>query len=855
MMNKFKRILALIMSVMMFTSNMPVVAFAAEQQNPVTVLEKGSLADGARIELKVGEEETISYYAVQNHSPGNAWNKNGLEVVNSTSESTNIKYGSDENSKIYRCVVTIKGKSVALNQNLSVENVINSEFNGTTNWNISYSVVGPTVSFAAGEGSGSMDSIQLSDIYYQLPENSFTAPDGKVFYGWAPNGDLMQCLKPGTQVSLSGDVEYTAVWGGFDITLNIERYYAGTNKGTYDKLYGEKEIVTITEHNTNYEVEAGTYENLSYVAKDNESPSIRVTNLNNYNGAQIDRENGKIVFNTYDVPLDDNHHGEVTIKFYFDPVYTVNFVVDLETAEETLPGVKSDFLHGNALLKLNATGDDFDEVKPETHVFGAQFSVESLHSNMPGYYDANAKNYYTVPGSKEPILLGSSLPPLGSTIYKVYNLKERVAVFQAAYNPRYFNEYNASFDGSGFWETHQANYYTGAHFGETVTVNWPQTTVVKYGPGEHGGLDYYKDATLYLWRYRANNQDDPVNQKTLNDTIAVPYTELMETPLVFTGGLKSAHPGAEGASQPYWYLLYKYDKPAKFSVKYFVDGDPVYQTEWLTPRLDASRGQDVIVKPMPALEAGKEYTSTKWDFVLIDFNDNKSEVNDNSGGVVTPLSRVTGVVGETFGMVDRHIEYYAYTKEPEQPEKINVTVIKSWNDGNDQYNFRPDSVSVQLKKDGTIVGDAVTLSAPNWTHTWSSLEKGAAYTVEETNMPAGYVPSSNSVQAEDGSVTCTITNTLITTDLEGTKNWVGDEGYETLTRPASIIVKAMKGETVVKSVEVTPDENGDWSWTIEDLPKFDAEGNEITYTVVEEAVPGYATSVVGTAITNTLKTI
>ena len=138
MMNKFKRILALIMSVMMFTSNMPVVAFAAEQQNPVTVLEKASLTNGAHIELKVGEEITISYYATHNHSVDNVWrNKDGIEVQSSSSTFADAYYGSDvNNNKIHRCVVTIKGKKVVQNQNLSIDNVINSEFNGTETWNV-----------------------------------------------------------------------------------------------------------------------------------------------------------------------------------------------------------------------------------------------------------------------------------------------------------------------------------------------------------------------------------------------------------------------------------------------------------------------------------------------------------------------------------------------------------------------------------------------------------------------------------------------------------------------------------------------------------------------------------------------
>ena len=52
---------------------------------------------------------------------------------------------------------------------------------------------------------------------------------------------------------------------------------------------------------------------------------------------------------------------------------------------------------------------------------------------------------------------------------------------------------------------------------------------------------------------------------------------------------------------------------------------------------------------------------------------------------------------------------------------------------------------------------------------------------------------------------------------------------------------------------VTADEAGNWTYTFKDLPKY-ANGKEITYTVTEEAVEGYETSVDGFNITNTYTT-
>lgn len=83
-----------------------------------------------------------------------------------------------------------------------------------------------------------------------------------------------------------------------------------------------------------------------------------------------------------------------------------------------------------------------------------------------------------------------------------------------------------------------------------------------------------------------------------------------------------------------------------------------------------------------------------------------------------------------------------------------LTVEKDWDD-NDSAD-RPDSVTVQLYKDGAAHGSPVTLSDANdWRYTWDELEEIYNWTVRETNVPDGYTPEIK----KDGT-NWTITNVL-----------------------------------------------------------------------------------------------
>ena len=190
------------------------------------------------------------------------------------------------------------------------------------------------------------------------------------------------------------------------------------------------------------------------------------------------------------------------------------------------------------------------------------------------------------------------------------------------------------------------------------------------------------------------------------------------------------------------------------------------------------------------------------------------------------------------------------------PGKTSATVTKIWNDAENQDGKRPESITVSLLADGKETGKTVTLSVENnWKQTISDLPekadgKAIEYTWTEETLPEGYELTDNS---KNGTVT-TLTNTYApeTTSITGTKTW-DDADNQDGKRPESIVVNLLANGEIVASQTVKADEAGNWTYTFKDLPKY-ANGKEITYTVTEEAVEGYETSVDGFNITNTYTT-
>ena len=183
------------------------------------------------------------------------------------------------------------------------------------------------------------------------------------------------------------------------------------------------------------------------------------------------------------------------------------------------------------------------------------------------------------------------------------------------------------------------------------------------------------------------------------------------------------------------------------------------------------------------------------------------------------------------------------------PAKTSVSVTKAWNDNNNQDGSRPNEVKVQLYANGEKSGNEVTLNAANkWTHTWTELaeksnKKTVQYSVKEVGTVKGYT---SSVNGKNGNFTVTNTHTPSTTTVSGTKTWK-DNNDQDGKRPDSIKVNLLANGKVVQSKTVKASDN--WKYSFTNLPEFE-NGKKISYTVTEDQVKDYSTTVDGYNLTN-----
>ena len=181
-----------------------------------------------------------------------------------------------------------------------------------------------------------------------------------------------------------------------------------------------------------------------------------------------------------------------------------------------------------------------------------------------------------------------------------------------------------------------------------------------------------------------------------------------------------------------------------------------------------------------------------------------------------------------------------------KPIKTSVPVTKIW------VGPKAGPITVHLLADGTDTGKTLTLNeAGNWKGTFDGLRKyktdgtEIVYTVKEDDV-ANYTNAITGDIASGFTITNTNTEKV---SVSGTKTW-NDNNNQDGKRPASITVNLLKNGTKVDSKTVTPDVSGAWTYSFSGLDKYNADGTEITYTVSEDSVDGYTSTVTGTNITN-----
>ena len=259
---------------------------------------------------------------------------------------------------------------------------------------------------------------------------------------------------------------------------------------------------------------------------------------------------------------------------------------------------------------------------------------------------------------------------------------------------------------------------------------------------------------------------------------------------------------------------------------------------WRTPEgTDLPESITVILKRNGSRVDSKEVTAADdWSYEFTDL----------------PAYSADGSTAYTYTVEEKPVDGYITTVSGTNiintiTGTTSVSGTKTWRapEGTDL----PESITVILKRNGSPVDSKEVTADDNWSYEFTELpeysEDGRTaytYTVDEEPV-AGY---NKEVDGYD----------LINTksekiEITGTKTWRAPEGTEL---PESITVILNRNGSPVARKEVTAAD--DWSYEFTNLPAYSADGSTAyIYTVDEEPVEGYITTVDGTNLINTITSV
>ena len=184
------------------------------------------------------------------------------------------------------------------------------------------------------------------------------------------------------------------------------------------------------------------------------------------------------------------------------------------------------------------------------------------------------------------------------------------------------------------------------------------------------------------------------------------------------------------------------------------------------------------------------------------------------------------------------------------PEKINISGTKVWNDNNDQDGKRPTKITVQVLKGEQVVAEVEVSAETDWKFEFKDLpkyEKGKEITYELKEVSVEHYTTE--VTGKDGKYTITNTHTPAKINVKGQKIW-NDANNKDGIRPDSIVVKLLANGVETGKTATASAASG-WTYEFTDLDRYQDGGKEIVYTIKEAYVPkGYTSEVIGTNIVN-----
>ena len=179
-------------------------------------------------------------------------------------------------------------------------------------------------------------------------------------------------------------------------------------------------------------------------------------------------------------------------------------------------------------------------------------------------------------------------------------------------------------------------------------------------------------------------------------------------------------------------------------------------------------------------------------------------------------------------------------------EKISIKVTKVWDDNNNSAGKRPEKVTLVLTGDAKTYKQELTAenadksNSNNWIYTFNDLAKydvngnEIQYELSEENLNSKFY--SSNVNQENKTVTNTFNVPDEKVSIKVTKTW-NDNNNEAGKRPESVTLKLSgNGKEYTQEVNASnaaSSNKNNWEYTFTDLPKYDENGDEITYTIDE----------------------
>ena len=258
-------------------------------------------------------------------------------------------------------------------------------------------------------------------------------------------------------------------------------------------------------------------------------------------------------------------------------------------------------------------------------------------------------------------------------------------------------------------------------------------------------------------------------------------------------------------------------------------------------------------------EYDEEHKTIKWKILVNNINsfDNNGNVEIiKTFGVVykdLPIeehTNIRNVANVKFSLKDVP-EVVGVTKKEKEVETTTdgqfarrIIVNKTWSDDNNANGKRPTSIKYILKGGNTPIEQVVTgnvTTNEDWSYTFTNVPKYndrnelINYTLEEEPVVQdGFKFYKKSISGDMNNgfdVTNTFKIPTETISVKADKHWA-DNSNQAKKRPTSIILRLKNGAEIVEDKTLTGTRN-DWTYTFENVPKYNQFGNEVNYSLEE----------------------